>query len=161
MQEAITTYTARAAEKLREQDSLTTCITVFIRTNSFKKNVEQYSNSFTTHIPYPMAFTPELIKYALEGLKAIYRSGHSYYKAGVMISKITPQSSVQPHLFADCNLTELYKQARLMMIVDAINSIYGRDTLIFAIQGVTRSWKMQQLKSSSRFTRRWSEVLTI
>ena len=161
MQEAITTYTARAAEKLREQDSLTTCITVFIRTNSFKKNVEQYSNSFTTHIPYPTAFTPDLIKYALEGLKAIYRPGHSYYKAGVFISKIKPQSSVQPDLFGDFNLTELYKQARLMMIVDAINSIYGRDTLIFAIQGVTRSWKMKQLKLSSRFTTRWSEVLTI
>lgn len=39
-----------------------------------------------------------------------------------------------------------------MAIVDAINSIYGRDTLIFAIQGVTRSWKMRQFKLSGHFT---------
>jgi DNA polymerase V len=90
MQEAITTYTARAAEKLREQDSLTTSITVFIRTNSFKKNVEQYSNSFTIHFSHPTAYTPEIFKNALEGLKAIFRPGYSYYKAGVYLTKITP-----------------------------------------------------------------------
>ncbi len=40
MQEAIATYTARAAEKLREQDSLTSCLTIFIRTNSFNQTIE-------------------------------------------------------------------------------------------------------------------------
>jgi DNA polymerase V len=48
-----------------------------------------------------------------------------------------------------------------MAIVDAINNIYGRDTLIFAIQGVTKSWKMRQLNLSSHFTTKWSEILTV
>jgi DNA polymerase V len=48
-----------------------------------------------------------------------------------------------------------------MAIVDAINKIYGRDTLIFAIQGISRSWKMRQLKLSGHFTTSWSEILTI
>jgi DNA polymerase V len=48
-----------------------------------------------------------------------------------------------------------------MAIIDAINSIYGHDTLLFAIQGITRSWKMRQLKLSNRFTSKWSEILTI
>ena len=48
-----------------------------------------------------------------------------------------------------------------MAIVDAINKIYGRDTLIFAIQGITRSWKMHQLKLSSHFTTNWGEILSI
>ncbi|HCF87760.1 MAG TPA: DNA polymerase V subunit UmuC, partial [Ktedonobacter sp.] len=47
MQEAVATYAARAAEKLREQDSLASCLTVFIKTNSFKKDLPQYANSFT------------------------------------------------------------------------------------------------------------------
>ncbi|HEY6410511.1 MAG TPA: DUF4113 domain-containing protein [Ktedonobacteraceae bacterium] len=58
-------------------------------------------------------------------------------------------------------MPEYYKQARLMAIVDAINTIYGRDTLIFAIQGITHSWKMRQLKLSSHFTTRWSEILMV
>ncbi len=47
MAEAVSTYTARAAEKLREQDSLAARITVFLRTNAFREDMPQYSNSFT------------------------------------------------------------------------------------------------------------------
>jgi DNA polymerase V len=161
MQEAVATYAARAAEKLREQDSLASCLTVFIKTNSFKKDLPQYANSFTVHFAHPTAFTPEIVKYALQGLKAMYKDGYRYKKAGISLTKITPQRSIQPDLFGDFSLTKHYREARLMAIVDAINSIYGRDTLIFAIQGVTRSWKMKQLKLSSHFTTKWSEILTV
>jgi DNA polymerase V len=161
MQEAVATYAARAAEKLREQDSLASCLTVFIKTNSFKKDLPQYANSFTVHFAHPTAFTPEIVKYALAGLKAMYKDGYRYKKAGISLTKITPQRSIQPDLFGDFSLTKHYREARLMAIVDAINSIYGRDTLIFAIQGVTRSWKMKQLKLSSHFTTKWSEILTV
>lgn len=161
MQEAVATYAARAAEKLREQDSLASSLTVFIKTNAFRKDLPQYANSFTVHFAHPTAFTPEIVKYALQGLKAMYKDGYRYKKAGVYLAKITPQHSLQPDLFGDFSLTKHYREARLMAIVDAINSIYGRDTLIFAIQGVTRSWKMRQLKLSSHFTTRWSEILTV
>jgi DNA polymerase V len=161
MEEAIASYTARAAEKLREQDSLTSCLTIFIKTNSFNKTIPQYSNSFTVNIPYPAAFTPDLLQYALAALNAIYKDGYKYKKAGVYLTKITPHEYVQPDLFGEVSLLEHYKQARLMFIVDAINDIYGRDTLFFAIQGIIRPWKMQQRKLSQRFTTHWSEILTI
>jgi len=41
MAEAVSTYTARAAEKLREQDSLAARITVFLRTNAFREDMPQ------------------------------------------------------------------------------------------------------------------------
>lgn len=161
MEEAIATYTARAAEKLREQDSLTSCLTIFIKTNSFNKTIPQYSNSFTVNIPYPTAFTPDLLQYALAALNAIYKDGYTYKKAGVYLTKITPREYVQPDLFGEVSLLEHYEQARLMCIVDAINHIYGRDTLFFAIQGIIRPWRMQRRKLSQRFTTQWSEILTI
>ncbi len=161
MEEAIATYTARAAEKLREQDSLTSCLTIFIKTNSFNKTIPQYSNSFTVNIPYPAAFTPDLLQYALAALNVIYKDGYKYKKAGVYLTKITPYEYVQPDLFGEVSLLKHYKQARLMYIVDAINHIYGRDTLFFAIQGIIRPWKMRQRKLSQRFTTQWSEILTI
>ena len=161
MKEALAHYAARAAEKLREQDSLASCLTIFIRTNSFRKDTPQYSNSYTINFPSPTAFTPDLIRYALDGLKRIYQDGFRYKKAGVYLTKITPQSALQPDLFGEFSLTEQYKQARLMLIVDLLNSIYGRDTLFFAIQGIARNWRMRQLKLSQRFTTQWSEILTI
>ncbi len=161
MEEALANYTARAAEKLREQDSLASRLTIFIRTNSFKTGIPQHSNSYTVHFPYPTAFTPDLIRSVLHALKQIYQDGFKYHKAGVYLTKITPQSALQPDLFGDFSLTEQYKKARLMLVVDAINRIYGRDTLFFAIQGITRKWRMRQLKLSQHFTTKWSEILTI
>jgi DNA polymerase V len=161
MEEALAHYAARATEKLREQDSLASCLTIFIRTNSFRKDIQQYSNSYTINFPYPTAFTPDLIRYTLDGLKEIYQEGFRYKKAGVYLTKITPQHALQPDLFGKFSLTEQYKQARLMLIVDAINRIYGRDTLFFAIQGIARNWRMRQFKLSQRFTTQWSEILTI
>jgi DNA polymerase V len=161
MEEAVCTYMARAAEKLREQDSVAARITVFLRTNAFHEDAPQYSNSFTIDLPYPTAFTPELFKYALKGLRAIYQPGYSYKKAGVELGRITPLPVVQPDLFGEVSLHEHYRQSRLMAMVDAINSIFGRDTLFFATQGIARDWSMRQSMLSQRFTTRWDELVLV
>jgi DNA polymerase V len=161
MTQAVATYTARAAEKLREQNSLAGSLTVFIRTNTFNQNLPQYSNSFTCSIPYPTAFTPELIHHALAALQAMYKDGYRYKKAGVYLSRITPLDAVQPDLFGDFSLSRHEREARLMLIVDAINKVYGRDTVFLAVQGATRAWAMQRRRLSPRYTSRWEEILTI
>lgn len=161
LREAVATYTARVAEKLRQQDSLTATLTVFIKTNSFNKNIPQYANSFTIDLPHSTAFTPELITSALEGLRAIYRDGYRYKKAGVYLSKITSQDSLQLDLFGSLSLEKHTRESRLMFIVDAINRIHGQNTLFFAVQGISRTWAMQQHHVSSHFTTRWDELLTV
>ncbi len=157
--EALANYTATCAEKLRQQDSLAATITVFLRTSMFR-NQPQYSDSFTVTIPYPTSFTPELFLHARQCLKVIYKPGYRYQKVGVAVSHITPDETVQPDLFDDFSLEAHYQRMRLMAIMDAINHIYGRDTLYFAVQGVTRSWKMKQEHLSGCFTTKWSDILT-
>src|ERR1700730_2525706 len=149
MRESVSTYMARAAEKLREQESLASRISVFVRTNGFDEDAPQYTNEFTIDLLYPTGFTPELIKQALAGLHAIFRPGYRYKKAGVSLSKITPLPVIQPDLFGEVSLIEQYRQDHLMAIVDALNHIFGRDTLFFAVQGVARTWKMRQAWLSS------------
>ncbi|MEO8970413.1 MAG: Y-family DNA polymerase [Ktedonobacteraceae bacterium] len=161
LQEAIATYTARAAEKLRGQETQATALSVFVQTNRFNTAIPYYTNSYDIALPYPTSFTPDLIQYALTGLKAIYREGYRYKKAGVYLTKIVPEEHIQPDLFGEFSLLDHYRQARLMFILDALNTIYGRDALFFAIQGVTRPWKMHQSKLSGRFTTQWSEILSL
>ncbi|HLX39776.1 MAG TPA: DUF4113 domain-containing protein [Ktedonobacteraceae bacterium] len=161
LQEAIATYTARAAEKLRGQETQATVLSVFVQTNRFNTALPYYTNSYDIALPYPTSFTPDLIHHALTGLKAIYREGYRYKKAGVSLTKIVPEEHIQPDLFGEFSLHDHYKQARLMCILDALNTIYGRDTLFFAIQGATRPWKMHQSKLSGRFTTQWSEILSL
>src|SRR6266581_2355541 len=159
--EAVACYVARVAEKLRSQDSQAAFLTVFLRTNHFNQSIPHYENSYSIRLPFPTAFTPDLITSALKGLKAIFQEGFKYKKAGVMLSKITPLAHVQPDLFGDVSLFDYYRKRKLMNVVDAINAIYGRDSLYFAAQGSTRSWKMRQSKLSGRFTTKWSEILTM
>lgn len=159
--EAVACYVARVAEKLRSQDSQAAFLTVFVRTNHFNKTTPHYENSYSIRLPFATAFTPDLIVSALRGLKAIFQDGFKYKKAGVMLSKITPHAHVQPDLFGDVSLFDYYRKAKLMAVVDAINAIYGRDSLFFAVQGSTRPWKMRQSQLSGRFTTQWSEILTI
>jgi DNA polymerase V len=161
LSEALANDTARCAEKLRKQGSLTAAITVCIRTSFFHQNLPQYSNSLTMPIAYPTAFTPELLSSAQKCVAVIYKEGYTYHKAGVSFSHIVSDAAIQPDVFANFSLEGHDKHLRLMAIMDAINDIYGRDTLFFAAQGTTRSWKMKQEKLSGRFTTQWSDILTL
>jgi DNA polymerase V len=161
LEEAVATYVVRAAEKLREQDSLAGRLTVFLRTNPFDTSAPQYTNEFVIDLTYPTAFTPELLKRARVALQAMYRVGYRYKKAGVVLSRITPLPVVQPDLFGEVSLVDHYREMRLMAVVDAINRIFGRETLVFAVQGWTRSWRMRQERLSRRWLSRWEEILTI
>ena len=78
-----------------------------------------------------------------------------------MLSKITPLAHVQPDLFGDVSLYDYNRRVKFMAVINAINAIYSRDSLYFAVQGSSRPWKMRQSKLSGRFTTQLSEVLTI
>jgi DNA polymerase V len=68
---------------------------------------------------------------------------------------------VQLDLFGEVSLPEHYRQAKLMAVVDAINRIFGRGTLVFALQGFAHIWRMWQEQLSPRFMGRWDELLKI
>ena len=50
---------------------------------------------------------------------------------------------------------------RLMRVVDKLNAQMGRGTVIFAVQGVKRSWQMKQELRSPRYTTRWNKVMVV
>jgi DNA polymerase V len=161
LEEAIANYTARAAEKLRDQDSLVLCISVFIQTNVFQKDAPQYSKSISKTLPFPTAFTPDLITAALEALHSIYQPGYTFKKAGVYFSKIVSQESIQFDLFGEFTVEGHVKKTKLMCVVDLLNRLLGHDTIFFGAQGIARDWKMRQERRSPRYTTQWNELLSI
>src|SRR5260370_41573596 len=60
LEEAVATYTARAVEKLRNQGSAASCISVFITTNPFQQDAPQYANSLSRLLPFQSVFTPDV-----------------------------------------------------------------------------------------------------
>lgn len=91
----------------------------------------------------------------------MYRYGYHYKKVGVYLHKITLRDAVQPNLFGDYSIEEHNRQGRLMLIMDAINRVYGRDTLFFVVQGTERAWAMRRSYLSARYTTSWNEIMSV
>lgn len=161
IKEAVATYTSRAAEKLRRQHSAAKIISVFVVTKdqdhmlNFKKHGT--ISNYTT-LPAATSFTNELIKPAVQLVEQLYEKGQLYKKAGVMLSGIVPDNSIQGNLF----LTETKNcERKLMDMIDNVNFSQRDDVLKFAASGTTRNWKMQQNHISPRYTTRWDELYEV
>ncbi len=162
LKEAVSTYTTTASEKLRLQNSKCFRITVFIRTNPFRVNDKQYSNSCSYNFQEATQYTPDLIKAGVSLLNKIYKPGYYYQKAGILLTEIIPQGKEQESLF---NLDHFqYKNPKkdlLIQKVDEINSLFGNNTLIFGSSGIKKEWKIKSEKRSDRYTTCFNEILTI
>jgi DNA polymerase V len=161
IKEAVATYTSRAAEKLRRQYSAAKMISVFVvakeenHSATFNRGV---THSTHTILPTATSFTQELIKPAVALVDALYKKGTAYKKAGVMLSGIVPDNSIQGNLF----LGEAKNNNRLLMdMIDNINFSQRDDILKFASSGTTRDWKMRQELRSPRYTTRWEEMFVV
>jgi DNA polymerase V len=161
IKEAVATYTSRAAEKLRRQHSAASVISVFIVPKEQHHGVtfrRGPSVSTYTTLPNATSFTQELIKPAVQMVEELYESGRSYKKAGVMLSGLVPDESIQGNLF----VAPAKNGGRLLMdMMDNINFSMRDDVLKFAASGTSRDWKMRQELRSKRYTTRWEELFEI
>ena len=160
LEEAVASYTARAAEKLRHQDLLAGAVQVMIRTNVFKPEVPQYQKAVTVPLPEASADTRILTRWTLRVLKRIYRAGYGYHKAGIALLDIRPRANQQFALFAPDEHLQT-RNERLMGTLDAINERYGRGVLRLAAEGVEKPWQMRRGNLSPRYTTEWGGVATV
>jgi DNA polymerase V len=155
--ERVSTFTASCSEKLRKQNSHCNMIMVFVQTNYFRKDQAQYSRSIVINTDFPTNSTIELNRYAQIGLKAIFKEGFSYKKAGVIVMGLTPNSETQLSLFKTSNP----KHQPLMSVIDKMNKSFGVNKVKFATQSTGRQWKMKQEKLSNCYTTKIKEIIVV
>jgi DNA polymerase V len=164
IKEAIATYTSRAAEKLRRQHSAAKVVSIFVVTKEQDHKIDfnhrRASGTLSTYTTLPAAtsFTNELIKPAVQLVDQLYEKGQFYKKAGVMLSGIVPDNSIQANMFVSENKN---CERKLMDMIDNINFSQRDDVLKFAASGTDRNWKMQQNFVSNRYTTRWEELFEV
>jgi len=156
--EALSGFTARAAEKLREQNSASSYLEVFVIKSGPLREV--YSQ--IVHFEEPTSHTPTLISYAKLGLKAIFKEGFSYKKTGVTLNGIISESHIQTDFFSRNN-GMLRPQKKLMELVDNLNHKFGKKTVFFAAEGVCQNGPKSAKcdKRTPRYTTCWDELLTV
>lgn len=161
IKEAVATYTSRAAEKLRRQHGAASTISVFVVPKEQMHTTHfRHGPTISDHIILPLATscTNELIKPAVQLVEHLYEKGRIYKKAGVMLSGIVPDSSIQGNLF---KAPSENRNRMLMSMIDNVNFAMRDDVLKFAASGTTRDWKMRQELRSPRYTTRWEELYEV
>ena len=157
--QSVATHAARAAEKLRGQDSVTGALTVFIQTNPFKQNEPQHHQSITIPLADATDNTLTLTNAALAGLRQIYQPRFRYKKAGVILNLISDKPTIQQSLFED--VQSKGKSASLMKAVDAINTRFGNAVIRSAAAGTNntkQAWQMRSNNRSPNYTTSWDEL---
>lgn len=159
MRQAICSYASRAAEKLRGEHQYCRFISAFVKTSPFALNEPYYGNSASVKLLTPTQDSRDIIAAATKCLDAIWKDGHRYQKAGVMLGDFYSQGVAQLNLFDDNAPRQ--NSEKLMEVLDHLNAKNGRGALYFAGQGIQTAWQMKREMLSPRYTTRYSDLLTV
>jgi DNA polymerase V len=96
-----------------------------------------------------------IISAAVQSLRDVFRSGFGYKKAGVVITRLIPESGVVHSLFEDGEQRE--RDTKLSSAIDDIKRSFGRDALRFASQG-TGDIISSREHQSPHYTTLWSDL---
>lgn len=151
IREAVATYTQRAAQKLREQDSLCKKLRVSIRTGMFNPDEARYANGALVELPYPSNDVRLLTKAAVAAVNRLFRPGFHYSKAEVLLLDLCRAGEYTEDLFT---ASQPESADRIMSVLDQINARWGRGTLRTASVPADPHWAMRRDLMSQSYTTR-------
>ncbi|PHR49440.1 Y-family DNA polymerase [Cycloclasticus sp.] len=161
LEQVLSIFCLKAAEKLRAQKGVALQVSVFIRTSPFDKK-PFYSEKATYKLKSGTQDSRDLIKIAKKLLAGIFLPGYQYQKAGVTLGDIQlAQSSVihQQDIF-NSQSTGNEKSVTLMKTMDAINSRFN-NSLRFAAAGNKSLQQSVPINRSSLYTTNWKEIARV
>jgi len=169
--ESVSEFTSRTAERLRAQGSVAGAIGIFFMTSPFRQSDRQHSVNVTMPLVRPTADSAILVSAAVAAVRAQFRPGFKYDKAGAVLTELRPADQVvqgELDLFsepADAEATPAEgSRAKLMSAMDALNLRFGRDSVRLGSTAAAssgaelRAWATKQERRSPRYTTRWNEM---
>ena len=154
--ESVASHAFEVAEELRRQKSVCKEVSVYIRSNPYKENIEQYGASVVGRFLTPTSNSFKIIEKALECLDDIYRPGIEYKKAGVRIMKLQDDYEYTLNMF---ETHDSDKENALMKAMDLINLREGPRTVKSLACGTNEfAWFMNRNHCSPRYTTSWHQI---
>jgi DNA polymerase V len=170
LEQVVSDFASRVAEKLRQQGSAAGAVHVFITTSPHRKQDRQHTPSMTVPMVRPTTDTRELVATATRALQRMYRPGFNYVKAGVMLVDLHAGGDRQGelYLFAADEPTAQAALGRdrhqLMGTLDALNHRFGKGAVRVAStqqrRGTLASLGKQE-RRTPRYTTRLDEIALV
>ena len=156
----VSDFAGKCAEKLRREGTAASTVGIFLYTNRFREDLDQYYPSASVRLEVPASSAPEIISAALKALRYVYKPGYQYKKAGVIVSDIVDADSIQQVLFGfDDRARE--RDDRISEVMDKVNTS-GRNVLRLATQrgghyadGIRRDF------CSGLYTTSWKDLIRV
>ena len=156
----VSDFAGKCAEKLRKEGTAAGTVGIFLYTNRFREDLDQYYPSASVRLEVPASSAPEIISAALKALRYVYKPGYQYKKAGVIVSDIVDADSIQQVIFGfDDKARE--RDDRISQVMDKVNTS-GRNVLRLATQrgghyadGIRRDF------CSGLYTTSWQDLIKV
>ena len=165
--QAVATFTARAAQRLRRKELVAGGIAVHIRTARSGQGPLYDATGHTAFVE-GTADTQALIRGAYRALDTVFKEGYAYAKAGVMLYHLESVHQRQGSLLAltaaegadsAVRAGSEARQASLMQALDRIQQRFGARSIRFGAEGPPEAhWHMRQEHCSPRVTTVWEEL---
>jgi len=160
LSEGVSHHCATAWAKLRKQNLVAQHLSVFVRSNPFRQDLEQYSSSFALRLTNPTDDLRYLTRCAKFCLRKIVKPGIHYQKCGVMLGDLMSKERRQMDLFHQPSYDEIAHTTAVMNTLDLINNKYGARTIRLAAEGFSKSWSMKNQLKTPSYTTQWSDLPT-
>lgn len=151
LKEALSTFTAHAACKLRKERLKAHHLLVFISSSRFESASAYFS------LPLPSSFTPELVEQAHRLLDSLFAEGTKYRRAGVQLGELVDEKATQLDFFTQ----EPKEKQNLMLAMDKINEKFNKQMVAFASDGTVKKWKGLSAHRTPHYTTSWNELLSV
>jgi DNA polymerase V len=153
---AIASLGARAAFRLRAEGLLARSAVVYLSTDRHKPVYQRISRIIA--FPTPTADTGRITAQLTDALLAGFNSHILYHRADVLLYDLISEQALQTDLFDNMDLPALQTANARMQALDALNSRYGKGTVRYAAEDLSRAWEPKHGLRSPRYTTQWQEL---
>ena len=158
--EAVASYAAKAAEKLRHEGQFASGANVYFMMYPEYGDRAQDGGCTATTVVFdvPLDDTGRIIAALSPKLRGIFIPGRRYKKCGVLFFGL--EAADIPRQM-DMFKTKAPQKSKLFQAVDAVNHYLGKGTVFTLSEGIQRPWQMKREHLTPSYTTRWGELLQV
>ena len=160
---AVSFHMAEAVNVLRKQGCAAKTVGVMFHTDPFKSNGRYHAVVEYGPLQHACADVITLTQAAHDLVRAFFKEGYGYKKAGVILADLIPadQSLVPETLFDGDEIDVLKRRERMQASIDAVNQKFGGKVVTLASSKINSEWAMRRDYLSPCPTTKWNDLLKV